>query len=79
LLIEVIVPIQYNKVLFYLSPVVTLIFSLLGWAIIHLCEGKAIIDFSMGMLYTLTLSSLGVYAILFWGCSANSKYAFYVP
>ena len=28
---ETVVPSQANKVLFYLSPVVTLIFSLLGW------------------------------------------------
>ena len=30
----------------------------------------------MGVLYTLALSSLGVYGILFSGWSANSKYAF---
>jgi len=30
----------------------------------------------MGILYTLALSSLGVYGILFAGWSANSKYAF---
>jgi len=38
--------------------------------------GLAISDFSMGILYTLALSSLGVYGILFAGWSANSKYAF---
>nr|QKS32162.1 NADH dehydrogenase subunit 1 [Sphaerobolus stellatus] len=73
---ETVVPTQANKVLFYLSPVVTLIFSLLGWAIIPFGQGLAISDFSMGILYTLTLSSLGVYGILFSGWSANSKYAF---
>jgi NADH-ubiquinone oxidoreductase chain 1 len=73
---EVVVPIQANKVLFYLSPVVTLIFSLLGWGIVPFGEGQALTDFTMGMLYTLTLSSLGVYGILFSGWSANSKYAF---
>ena len=35
-----------------------------------------ITDFSLGILYTLALSSLGVYGILFSGWSANSKYAF---
>ena len=30
----------------------------------------------MGILYTLALSSLGVYGVLFAGWSANSKYAF---
>ncbi len=32
----------------------------------------------MGVLYTLTLSSLGIYGIIFAGWSANSKYAFLV-
>jgi NADH-ubiquinone oxidoreductase chain 1 len=44
------------------------------WGIIPFGEGQALTDFSMGMLYTLTLSSLGVYGILFSGWSANSKY-----
>ena len=73
---ETVVPSQSNKVLFYISPVSTLIFSLLGWAIIPFGSGLVITDFSLGILYTLALSSLGVYGILFSGWSANSKYAF---
>ena len=44
--------------------------------IIPFGQGLAITDFSLGILYTLALSSLGVYGILFAGWSANSKYAF---
>jgi len=73
---ESVVPAQSNKVIFYLAPVVTLIFSLLGWAIIPFGQGLAISDWSMGILYTLALSSLAVYGVLFAGWSANSKYAF---
>ncbi len=73
---ETVVPSQSNKILFYLSPIFTLIFSLLGWGIIPFGQGLAISDFSLGILYTLALSSLGVYGILFAGWSANSKYAF---
>jgi NADH-ubiquinone oxidoreductase chain 1 len=73
---ETIIPSQSNKVLFYLAPVSALIFSLLGWGIIPFGQGLAISDFSLGILYTLALSSLGVYGILFAGWSANSKYAF---
>jgi NADH-ubiquinone oxidoreductase chain 1 len=73
---ETIIPSQSNKILFYLAPVFTLIFSLLGWGIIPFGQGLAITDFSLGILYTLALSSLGVYGILFAGWSANSKYAF---
>lgn len=73
---ETIIPSHSNKVLFYLAPISTLIFSLLGWAIIPFGQGLTISDFSLGILYTLALSSLGVYGILFAGWSANSKYAF---
>jgi NADH-ubiquinone oxidoreductase chain 1 len=37
------------------------------WAVIPFGEGLALSDFSMGVLYTLTLSSLGIYGILFAG------------
>ena len=56
---ETIVPSQSNKVLFYLSPVSTLIFSLLGWGIIPFGQGLALSDFTLGVLYSLALSSLG--------------------
>ena len=72
---ETIVPSQANKVLFYIAPVSTLVFSLLGWGIIPFGQGLAITDFSMGILYTVALSSLGVYGILFSGWSSNSKYS----
>jgi len=73
---ETVIPSQSNKVLFYLAPVSTLIFSLLGWAIIPFGQGLTLFDFSLGIFYTLALSSLGVYGILFAGWSANSIYAF---
>jgi len=72
---ETVIPSQANKVLFYLAPISTLVFSLLGWGIIPFGPGLAISDFSMGILYTVALSSLGVYGILFAGWSSNSKYS----
>ena len=45
------------------------------WGIIPFGQGLAITDFSMGILYTVALSSLGVYGILFAGWSSNSKYS----
>jgi NADH-ubiquinone oxidoreductase chain 1 len=73
---ETVIPSQSNKVLFYLAPVSSLVFSLLGWGIIPFGQGLAISDFSLGILYTFALSSLGVYGVLLAGWSANSKYAF---
>jgi len=73
---ETVIPSQSNKIIFYLAPVSTLVFSLLGWAVIPFGEGIVISDLKLGILYTLALSSLGVYGILLAGWSANSKYAF---
>ena len=73
---ETVIPAQANKVLFYLAPVMTLVFSLLGWGVIPFGAGLTLYDFSLGLLYTLAVSSLGIYGILFAGWSANSKYAF---
>ena len=73
---ETVIPSQSNKVLFYLAPVSTLVFSLLGWGVIPFGQGLALSDFSLGILYTFALSSLGVYGVLLAGWSANSKYAF---
>ena len=73
---ETVIPSQSNKVLFYLAPISTLIFSLLGWGIIPFGQGLSISDLPLGIFYTLALSSLGVYGILLAGWSANSKYAF---
>src|SRR5882757_11565457 len=64
---EPVIPSQSNKVLFYLAPVITLFFSLLGWAVILFVEGLALSDFSIGVIYTLTLSSLGIFGVMFAG------------
>jgi len=73
---ETVIPSQSNKVIFYLAPVSTLVFSLLGWAVIPLGQGIVLSDLNLSILYTLALSSLGVYGVLLAGWSANSKYAF---
>ncbi len=76
LLKEYVSPTQANLVLFFLGPLVTLIFSLLGFSVIPYGPGLAISDFDLGILYMLAVSSLSTYGILLAGWSANSKYAF---
>jgi len=73
---EYVSPTQANIVLFFLGPVITLIFSLLGYAVIPYGPGLTISDFNLGILYMLAVSSLATYGILLAGWSANSKYAF---
>ena len=76
LLKEYVSPTQANLVLFFLGPIITLIFSLLGYLVIPYGPGLALSDFNLGILYMLAVSSLATYGILLAGWSANSKYAF---
>lgn len=76
LLKEYVSPTQANIILFFLGPIITLIFSLLGYAVVPYAPGMAIADFDLGILYMLAVSSLATYGILLAGWSANSKYAF---
>jgi len=71
-----VIPQHATKSLFFLAPMITLIFALLGWGVIPFGSGLTLTDFSLGILYSLAISSIGVYGILFAGWSANSKYAF---
>jgi NADH-ubiquinone oxidoreductase chain 1 len=73
---EYIAPTQANIVLFFVGPLITLMFSLFGYAMIPYGPGIAVSDFSLGILYMLAVSSLATYGILLAGWSANSKYAF---
>ena len=76
LLKEYVSPSQANLILFFLGPIITLVFSLLGYAVIPFGPGLAISDYNLGILYMLAVSSLATYGILLAGWSANSKYAF---
>jgi len=73
---EYVAPTQANMILFFLGPIITLIFSLLGYGVVPYAPGLAISDLNLGILYMLAVSSLATYGILLAGWSANSKYAF---
>jgi NADH-ubiquinone oxidoreductase chain 1 len=67
LLKEYVAPTQANIVLFFFGPIITLIFSLLGYAVIPYGPGLALSDFNLGILYMLAVSSLATYGILLAG------------
>jgi len=67
LLKEYVSPTQANLALFFLGPIITLVFSLLGYLVIPYGPGLALNDFSLGILYMLAVSSLATYGILLAG------------
>jgi len=73
---EIILPSSANKGLFLLSPIITFLISLMGWAVIPYNKYGVLADLNIGILYILGMSSLGVYGIIISGWSSNSKYAF---
>ena len=75
LLKEYVAPTQANIILFFLGPVITLVFSLLGYAVIPYGPGLALSDFNLGILYMLAVSSLATYGILLAGFQTASPTA----
>jgi NADH-ubiquinone oxidoreductase chain 1 len=64
---EYVAPTQANLFLFFLGPIITLAFSLLGYAVIPYGPGLTIADLDLGILYILAVSSLATYGILLAG------------
>jgi len=73
---ESIIPSHANTFLFLFAPVLGLVLALFAWAVIPFGPGLFIADLSLGVLFVLAISSLGIYPVLIAGWSANSKYTF---
>lgn len=81
---EEVVPGMADRALFLLAPALAFVPALLAWAVIPLASplptpwgliSMAVADLSIGFLFTLAISSLGVYGIVLAGWSSNNKYA----
>lgn len=73
---EVVVPRESNRFLFLIAPLLAIIPALATWAVIPLSDSFVISDIDAGLLYVLSLTSLGVYGVILAGWASNSKYAF---
>jgi NADH-quinone oxidoreductase subunit H len=73
---EVVLPTRANKLLFVLAPAITLIPAFATWAVVPIAPNYAIANVDAGLLYYLSLTSMGVYGVILAGWASNSKYAF---
>jgi NADH-quinone oxidoreductase subunit H len=73
---EVVIPAKSNKLLFRLAPIIALIPAFAAWAVIPLSPTVVVSKADAGLLYVLSLTSMGVYGVIIAGWAANSKYAF---
>ncbi len=76
LLKEIIVPGKSSRFLFLLAPLIVLVPAMATWAVIPFSPGFVLADIDAGLLYVLSLTSVGVYGVILAGWASNSKYAF---
>jgi NADH-quinone oxidoreductase subunit H len=74
---ELIIPSASNRYLFLIAPLISMGTSLAAWAVIPFNQIAVLANINAGVLYVLSLSSLGVYGILIAGWASNSKYAMF--
>lgn len=74
---EIIIPTASNRFLFIAAPALSFGVSLIGWAVVPFSDGVVLADINAGVLYSLAVSSLGVYGIIIAGWASNSKYAMF--
>nr|QZQ52561.1 NADH dehydrogenase subunit 1 [Calliteara horishanella] len=70
---EVTYPNYSNIMIYYFSPVVSFILSLLIWVVIPYYFN--LISFNLGILFILSCMSMGVYSVMVAGWSSNSNYS----
>jgi len=73
---ENIIPSGSNKIVFLLAPIITMVLSLAGWAVIPFAQNWVIADINVGIMYLFAVSSLGVYGVIMAGWASNSQYPF---
>ena len=73
---ENIIPSGSNKIVFILAPIITMVLSLAGWAVIPFAPNWVVSDINVGIMYLFAVSSLGVYGVIMAGWASNSQYPF---
>src|SRR3954447_13778357 len=79
------IPGHVDKMWYLMAPILSLIPSLMGFAVVpfgssldlgggHVIHFQ-IADLNVGLLYILSIASLGVYGIIMGGWASNNKYA----
>ncbi len=76
LLKEVIIPTNSDKFLFILAPMLVFAPALVAWAVIPFTGTLWLTNIDAGLLFVLSLTSMGVYGVIIAGWASNSKYAF---
>lgn len=72
---EVIIPTGADKFAYLLAPIVSMITSLLLFAVVPWAPGVIGVDLPAGLFYALAISSISVVGLILAGWGSNNKYA----
>ncbi|MEW5946955.1 MAG: NADH-quinone oxidoreductase subunit NuoH [bacterium] len=72
---EDVIPALADKPLFRAAPVIVLVPALMAYVVIPFGDGLIAKDLNIGILYILSISSVGVLGIITSGWSSNNKYS----
>lgn len=73
---EDIVPINSEKFIFQIAPVIVLVFTMINLTVIPFDRNFILADLNIGLLFILASASISVYGIILAGWASNSKYSF---
>lgn len=73
---ESIIPEQSSSFVFFISPIIVFILSLVGWSVIPFSQQFVIANIDVGIMFLMAISALEIYGIIMAGWSSKSKYAF---
>jgi NADH-quinone oxidoreductase subunit H len=71
---EDVIPLQANRFLYILAPLISLVPAFLSFAVVPFGPSFQVTDLSVGLLFIFAVTSLGVYGIALGGWASNSKY-----
>ncbi|PYV43543.1 MAG: NADH-quinone oxidoreductase subunit NuoH [Acidobacteria bacterium] len=77
LLKEDIIPAEADKLLFKLAPIVVFVGGFAAFVVLPFGKDFIISDLNIGILYIVSISSLGVVGIIMAGWASNNKYALF--
>lgn len=66
---------RVDRFLFYAAPFFVICASVMAFGAIPFGQGLQAVDFNMGIVYVLAVSSLGIIGVLLAGWSSNNKYS----
>lgn len=64
-----------DKLVFVIAPAITVMTTLLSFAVVAFAPTITVVDLGIGLLFFLAMSSLGVYSLALGGWSSNNKYS----